>query len=85
MTNVGKLKKPDTPNNDQKLGTINILWGSKSGVSAIKTATITTSDGKQQTPINVAYDAKTETLSIPVSTDDKTFTYLWDIVKIDLN
>lgn len=85
ITNQGKLTKPATPNADQRLGTINILWGSKSGVSAIKTATITLAQGGAQTPINVVYDAKTETLSIPVSTDDKTFTLLWDIVKIDLN
>lgn len=82
VTNVGKLTKSDKPKEDEKLGNINILWASKSGVSNIKTATITTSTGTLPA-INVVIDPKSETLTIPVTTD-KASTYLWDIVKIDL-
>lgn len=82
INNVGKLTKSNEPKEHEKLGSINILWASKSGVSNIKTATITTAAGAQP-PINVVIDAKSETLKIPIS-DDKTSVLLWDIVKIDL-
>lgn len=82
ISNVGKLTKSDKPKEHEKLGSINILWASKSGVSNIKTATIATAAGPQ-TPINVVIDAKSETLKIPIS-DEKSSVLLWDIVKIDL-
>lgn len=45
INNVGLLKKSATPKAHERLGQIKILWSSKSGVSNIKTATITTGTG----------------------------------------
>jgi hypothetical protein len=84
VKNVGKLTKPTTPNKDQRLGNINVLWASKSGVSGIKTVTLYTADGKTQ-DVKFTIGATSETLTIPISTDDTTFTLLWDITKIVLS
>ena len=45
INNAGKLKKSANPKAHERLGSINILWASKSGVNSIKTATITTGAG----------------------------------------
>lgn len=85
VSNVGELKdkKAEDRKADEQLGQIYILWAKESGVSKIKTATITLATGGAQKPITVTIDPTTDTLTIPVS-DDKTMIYLWDIVKIDL-
>ncbi len=82
IKNVGKLVKSATPKEHENLGDIYILWASKSGVNAIKTATITTSAGVK-TVVNVVIDATSETLRIPVSSSGTKY-LLWDIVTIDL-
>lgn len=45
FTNTGKLTKGQNPEEHEKLGSINILWASNSGMTAITKATIKTAAG----------------------------------------
>lgn len=68
------MKRPDTEPKDQSIGTIFILWASKSGVSSIKSVTLTKLD--KTTVAITPTTSDVETVSLPINTS------LWDIDNI---
>ena len=83
VANVGKLQKSATPKDHEYLGDVYVLWADKSGVAAIKTATITLNDGSKSSAVNVVLDPTSNTLRIPISNASTKY-LLYDIKQIDL-
>ena len=84
VNNVGTMtEKPTTTiMKHENLGTINLMWATKTGLSQIKTATVMLKDGST-TVVDVQVDATTDILAVPVSSPAKEV-LLWDIQTIDL-
>ena len=82
VNNAGTMTKPATSMKHENLGTINLMWATKTGLSQIKTATVTLKDGSTEV-INVQVDPVTDILPVPVSSPTKEI-LLWDIQTIDL-
>ena len=70
----GNMKQPDPLPADHSVGTIYVLWASKSGLSSIKSVTLTKLD-KTTVAITPATSAQ-ETVSLPINVS------LWDIDNI---
>lgn len=81
IENTGTKKKGDKQAEHEKIGNINILWASKSGVDKITKATITANGAT--TTVDVKVDDKSNTLTIPLTTDKVSY-LLWDVTQIDL-
>jgi hypothetical protein len=83
INNAGTMTtKPAVSMTHENLGTVNLMWASKTGLSQITTATVTIKDGST-VPISVKVDPTTDILAIPISSQTKQILF-WDISSIDL-